>query len=337
MVSHARRSRHMRPSEDDRSVVTEMMTLTRALVLGIMLYVPNSMLAESSWDSAIEAVSEKGSRYYSYALSMGSGHPGSALHGIGHDRHMCAIAGRMLGFRSEVAQAETFEDPPLTPKADPFELMEHSLFLDAWVAAARRAITMTESQKKSLWNLECVGNHGIPVSAYIDDLDLRGDFSVLDGTLSVYGDIDVEFYDRFRAALDANPEVDMIALGSAGGSVAEAILSGLEIRRRGLSTTLHGPCLSACPLVFMGGSERTIWMGPGPHLGFHRVYTQSGAVPLDDEVYLRIAEYLTTMDVDPLPVLRWMARAGPDDIFEPELEQLCPPMVATWVQRVCGF
>lgn len=301
------------------------------------MFFPSSLSAEISWANAIEAVSEKSSEYYDYALGLGSDHPGTALHGIGHDRHICAIVGRMLGFRDEITQAETFEDPPLTPQADPFEVMAHSLFLDAWVAAARRATSMTESQKKSLWNLECIGNHGIPTTAYIEEPDLHGDFSVRDNTLVIYGDIDGGFHDRFRAALNANPEVDLIALGSAGGSVVDAILSGLEIRSRGLSTTLHGPCLSACPLVFMGGSERTIWMGPGPHLGFHRVYTASGEVSLDDEVYRQIAEYLAAMGVDPLPVLQWMASAGSSEMFEPQLEQLCEPRVATWVQRTCGF
>lgn len=310
--------------------------LSRAILLIIGLHFPTFALADRSWDSAIETISEKSSQYFDYALRLGSGYPGAALNGIGHDRHICAIAGRMLGFRDEITQAETFEDPPLTPQADPFALMEHSLFLDAWVAAARRAIVMTESQKKSLWNLECIGNHGIPRSAYVDEPELIGDFSILENTLVVYGEIDIGFHERFRAALDANPEVDLIALGSAGGSVVDAILSGLEIRRRGLSTTLHGPCFSACPLVFIGGERRTIWMGPGPHLGFHRVYTASGEIPLDDRVYLQIAEYLAVMNVDPIPVLEWMARAGSNEIYEPRLEQLCKPRVATWVQRICN-
>ncbi|MEO1538668.1 MAG: hypothetical protein AAFR73_13180 [Pseudomonadota bacterium] len=308
-------------------------TLARVLILGFLF--PSSALAEISWDSAIDAVTEKSSRYYEYALGLGSGHPGSALHGIGHDRHICAISGRMLGFMDEIEQAETFEDPPLAPSSDPFELMEHSLFLDSWVAAANRAVAMTESQRKSLWNLECIGKHGIPRTAFIDEPELKGDFSVLENTLVVYGDIDGGFYNRFRATLDANPGVEMIALGSTGGSVLEAISSGLEIRKRGLSTTLHGPCFSACPLVFMGGERRAIWMGPGPHLGFHRVYTPLGEVALDDKVYLQIAEYLSAMGVDPIPVLEWMARAGSSEIFEPGLEQLCEPRVATWVQRVC--
>lgn len=309
--------------------------LARVLFLILGFHIPSFALAEVSWDSAIQAAREKSSEYYDYALRLGSGHPGSALHGIGHDRHICAITGRMLGFRNEIKEAETFENPSLTPGADPFELMEHSMLLDSWVAAAQRAVAMTDSQKKSLWNLECIGNHGIPRSAYVDEPELRGDFSILDNTLVVYGDIDSGFHDRFRAALDANPEVDLIALGSAGGSVVDGILSGLEIRKRGLSTTLHGPCFSACPLVFMGGETRSIWMGPGPHLGFHRVYTTLGEVPLDDSVYVQISEYLAAMDVNPIPVLEWIARAGASEFFEPRLEQLCETRVATWVQRVC--
>jgi len=272
--------------------------IARALIIVLGVNLPSFALAKISWDDAIEAVSEESLKYYDFALGLGSGHPGSALNGIGHDRHICAIIGRMLGFRDEITEAETFDSPSLVPEADPFELMEHSVFLDSWVAAARRAVAMTDNQKKSLWHLDCIGNHAIPRTAYIDEPELKGDFSVLENTLVVYGNIDSGFHDRFRAALDANPEVDLVALGSAGGSVVDAILSGFDIRKRGLSTTLHGPCFSACPLVFMAGETRTIWMGPGPHLGFHRVYTTLGEVPLDNDDYRQIAEYLAAMDVN---------------------------------------
>jgi len=159
---------------------------------------------------------------------------------------------------------------------------------------------------------------------------------VRDGTLLVYGDIDWGVHERFIEALDDHQGVSTIAFGSAGGSVMDAILIGMEIRMRGLATTLHGPCYSACPLAFMGGTERRIWMGPGPHLGFHRVYTTSGALPLDDEIYDQIVRYLVLKDVEPLPVLKWMASAEPSEMHEPELEELCDPGVATWIQRTCG-
>lgn len=313
-----------------------MKALARSLLMALLLLVAPAN-AQVSWERAIEAVSEKGYQYYDYALKLGAGHPGSALHGIGHDRHICAIVGRMLGLIDEIRKAETFADPPLSPDADPVVLMQHSLFLDAWVAAAERAVSMSVNQKKSLWNLECVGRHGIPIAAFLSDPDLSADFSVRDNTLLVYGDIDSGFHDRFISALDESPGVITVALGSAGGSVADALMAGMEIRRRGLSTTLHGPCFSACPLVFAGGKDRIIWMGPGPHLGFHQVYTSTGAVPLSDEVYERIALYLEAMGLDARVVIHWMASADPDEIYEPDLGALCKAGIATWVQRICSF
>lgn len=295
-------------------------------------------IGETSWEDVIRAVDEKSKMYFEYALGLDpTAYPGTALNGIGHDRHVCAIVGRMLGFREEIKEAETFQDPPLTPDANPMELTQHSVFLQSWIAAAKRAVAMTENQKVSLWNLECLGEHGIPRKAQIEVPGVVGDFSRLGDTLVVYGNIDAGFFERFVGALDENQGVQEVALGSAGGSVSDAILSGLEIRKRGLSTTLQGPCYSACPLVFVGGETRMIWSGPGPYLGFHQLYTSKGAVPQSDPVYERVAVYLNAMGVDQETVIPWMLSAAPSDIFEPELESLCSSGVATWVQRVCGW
>lgn len=323
-----------------RLVCFTMKTLLKSLTAFVFAMGHTSVAhaaTQLSWEDAIEAVEEKMFAYYNYAIELDPmSQPGTALHGIGHDRHICAITGRMLGFREEIAEAETLEDPPLVPDANAMELMMHSMTLDAWVAAARRATAMSHNQKVGLWNLECVGKHGIPRTAFIEDSSVVGDFSLLGETLVVYGNIDAGFYDRFLGALEDNPTITEVALGSAGGSVQDAIQSGIEIRRRGLSTTLHGPCYSACPLVFIGGEPRTVWAGPGPHLGFHQVYTSSGALPLNHQVYTVIARYLQAMGADPGAVIGWMAVAGPTEIFEPELEALCPAGVATWVQRTCG-
>ena len=56
--------------------------------------------------------------------------------------------------------------------------------------------------------------------------------------LRVLGDIDLGFADRFRTALDANPGVEEIVMGSDGGSVRDALTAGRLIRERGLKTTL---------------------------------------------------------------------------------------------------
>lgn len=306
----------------------------KAIIIALIL-LPSPLLSGTSWEEAIELVREKQSNYYGYALKLGSGHPGTALNGLNHEIHICAIVGRMLGFIDEIKHAETIEDPPLIPEANPHELMAHSVSLDSWVAAALRATAMTQQQKKSLWNLECIGRHGIPIHSFISDPGLDGDFSVLGNSLVVYGNIESGFYSRFKQVLDVHPEITEIALGSAGGSVADAILSGLEIRRRGLSTNLHGPCFSACPLIFMGGADRMFFSGPGQFLGFHRVYNDLGEVPLDHEIYRKLSSYMVAMGVDPVPVLQWMANAGPDEIFEPQLEKLCEVGVATWISRAC--
>lgn len=290
-----------------------------------------------SWDAAIEAVREKSSDYYEYALSLGSGHPGTALSGLGAERHRCAITGRMLGFNEEIREAETLEDPPMTPSANPMDLMAHAVTLDAWVASAEYVRSLSETARRSLWNLECVGNFGIPTSAYIGDRITSTDFTIRDQTLYVYGDIDRGFADRFESALQANTEITEIALGSAGGSVVDAIRAGLMIRDRNLRTVLVGPCYSACPLVFAGGTERIVWAGATPALGFHQISINGSAVSSDDRSYDLVRRYLVEMDVRPELVIGWMLSAPPEQIYEPPLDQLCLPNLATWVQRTCGF
>lgn len=290
-----------------------------------------------SWNTAIEAVKEKSSTYYDYAINLGGGHPGTALHGLGADRHRCAITGRLLGFNEQVREAETLEDPPMTPDANAMELMAHAVTLDAWAASAKYVLGLSETARASLWDLECVGNFGIPASAYIGDRGALTDFTVRGQTLYVYGDIDRGFADRFENALKENIEITEIALGSAGGSVIDAIRAGLMIRDRDLRTVLVGPCYSACPLVFAGGVERLIWAGPTPALGFHQISENGLAVSFDDRSYDLVGRYLTDMGIRPKLVMAWMLSAPPEEIYEPPIDQLCLPNLATWVQRTCGF
>ncbi len=312
-----------------------MKTLCR-WILATAIFAYPTAVPSASWEDAIGAVEKKISAYYDYAIKLDpQSMPGTALQGLGYDQNICAIVGRMLGFVEEIREAETLTDPEMRPDADPFVLMEHSMVLDSWVAAARNALSLTDVQRKNLWNFQCVGKFGIPASARIVEPDLLADFSVKDTQLYVYGDIDSGFFDRFLLALDANPDIDEVLLGSAGGSVRDALLSGNEIRRRGLATTLFGPCYSACPLIFVGGQRRSIWMGPGPHLGFHMVYTKAGAIPMSDSVYGAIGHYLDRMGVNSIAVISWMASAGPEEMFEPDLDAICQANVATWVQRMC--
>lgn len=139
--------------------------------------------------------------------------------------------------------------------------------------------------------------------------------------------------------MECNPDITEIALGSGGGGVIDAIVSGQEIRKRGLNTTLFGPCYSACPLVFSGGIQRNIWMGEGPFLGFHQVYKIENEVLQElaakDPIYVSISNYLAGMGVDATIVTNWMMSAEPSGMYHPSLEALCHSKLATWIQRTC--
>jgi hypothetical protein len=261
----------------------------------------------------------------------------AANYSIKYDVHLCAILGRMLGLTQEIQQIETFDYPELNSTSDPSAMLEFSLTLENWVYAARDSVAMDEITRRKTWNLECVGRLGIPKSAFVENSEPNATFRKDGTTVFVYGDIDFGFFERFASFLEANPGVKKVSLGSGGGSVRDAMLTGHAIRKLGLSTTIHGNCFSACPIVFVGGVERTLFASPN-RLGFHQVATGNGrAVPFGDPTYDAIADYFLEMGVDPNTVISWMQSAAPDGMFEPDVSALCDPNVATFVQRICGW
>lgn len=287
-----------------------------------------------SWEEAIEKVEASSAAYFDYAVDHGSGYPGTASASVDFDRHQCAILGRMLGLESVVTDLEVLDYPTMDPTTDVQELLLFSVSLENWGLAARRALEMDEAGRKNAWNLDCVGHLGISANHYLDNSESQAQFKVEGSRLLVYGDIDVGFYERFINALDETSGVTEIAFGSGGGSVRDALLSGYEIRARALDTSTYGNCFSACPLVFMGGVDRNIWMGP--HLlGFHQISRGGVAVQPDDEIYRLTAVYLDVMGVDPAMVIAWMLSASPTEMHKPRLDELCAPRVATWIQRTC--
>ena len=154
--------------------------------------------------------------------------------------------------------------------------------------------------------------------------------------LNILGEIDFGFYNRFRESLDQNPGIRIVSLGSGGGSVIDALQAGALIRERGLHTQLYGKCYSACPMVFAGGVERTIYWPGGGALGFHQMYTSDGPVPMTSEIYVLLGLYLEEMGVDANTFIWFMTQAGPEDMYEPDVGDLCKPRIATWVQRTCN-
>lgn len=306
--------------------------------IALFLSLLSGQVRADGWDDAISNVQRSASEYFDYAVKMGgTSHAGSMYNGYMSVEHQCAILGRMLEHADAIRHIEEFDYPPMDVSSDPHELLVFSISLENWVAAAQWAKNATEDQRINRWNLDCVGQFGIPANLFIESAQPEAEF-VADGTqLHVYGDIDVGFAVRLEQALNSNLLVTEVTLGSGGGSVRDALIAGLLIRSRGLDTTIYGNCYSACPLVFLGGNHRVIWATPY-RLGFHQIYTGTGAsIPLDDQLYDLVARYVAEMGGDPPTVLAWMHSAGPSEMYEPDPEEICSANVATFVQRVCNL
>lgn len=294
----------------------------------------------TSWGAAIEAVEEKADEYWNYGAQHGAEtNLGTGVNELDIPRHECAILGRMLEKIELIAHLEEMEQPELTEDMSEEEiqdLMYLSLSLNNWAHTAKRLLKLSETEKKQVWNLNCVGRMEIPSSASFELEDGGATFRQDGDTLFVLGDIELDFSTQLRQWLTAHPETKVVILGSGGGNVREAILAGAEIRSRGLDTTLNQNCYSACPLVFLGGRNRTIW-SPYPTLGFHQVSINGEPIPLDSEIYELIAGYTAEMGADPRFIIASMFAALPDEMFEPDLDSLCASNVTTWIQRVCGW
>lgn len=300
--------------------------------LAISLCVVPSAVMSMSWDAAIEAVEAKSKRYFDIAQSMNAGFLGTAFNEIGVPRHRCSILGRMLKMQKFSAHLDVPEyEKPVTGQ----QFLEESQSLENWAYHARKLKELPKSRKIRVWNSECAGRMGIPVSVRIEEAVSQAFYDVRNGSLHVFGPVTKGYHSRLVKALNSHPKIKEIALGSDGGNVREALLAGAEIRKRGLNTTLWNPCYSACPLVFLGGVERTIW-SPYPELGFHKISDGNGnPVPLASDVYQVVYQYVRAMGADPDLTLAFMLSAEPSDMHSPKLMDLCRANVADWIQRAC--
>jgi len=300
---------------------------------------PVMTLAQTSWTAAIERVERSAKIYREYAFARGVHWAGSMYNGLHYTRHSCAILGRMIGQTAAIANLEKFEYPELMETADEdyaHEMLVFSISLENWVGAARAALAMSEAQWVNRWNLQCASSEICPACRAVKSDTPEADF-VQDGSrLFVLGDIDRGFADRFKVALDKYSGIDEIILGSDGGSVVDAIRAGLMIRERSLTTTLDGNCNSACPLVFLGGTTRIVWASTA-RFGLHQISRGGNPVPLDDDIYILVSQYIREMGADHLGIVSLMASAAPDDMVYPDIDEYCDLGLATWVQRVCGF
>ncbi len=295
---------------------------------------------EASWASAIASV-EKLREGFERRRRGEWVHMGTALNELHVKEHSCSILGRMLGKERQIKHLEIdYSDTALAgfhdnrPEVSDDDLAVAMISLDNWLVNAQRLVAARPDERVREWNLDCVGQFDIPTSAYIQETNADAFFTLNNegAVLRVLGDVEEGFAARLDAALNRHPTVKVVALGSAGGSVYEAIRAGQNIRGRRLSTVLWNECLSACTLVFLGGVERQIW-SPYPRLGFHRVSLNGRASDLNDAVYSDIATYARIMGANPHAVHHAMAQAMPWDMNYPDGEYLCNASIITWMQR----
>lgn len=266
-------------------------------------------------------------------------HIGTMYNEVDSAKHFCYVLGRFLGYPDLVNGLRPNYKPDFSLKTheNGHELRVISTSMTNYASAARQVLTSSESERITAWNLDCPGRHGIP-KVYADQNGQKPLFKIEDdGTiLRVLGDIEGDFSTKLNEALQKNPKVRVVALGSGGGSVTEALRAGLSIRTRGLETTLWNSCYSACPLVLLGGVRRTV-MSPYYELGFHQISLNGRAIPLDSDTYRAIYDYANRMGVDGVFVVESMWAAPPESmkVFTTE-EVLCETKVMTWIQRACS-
>ena len=295
-------------------------------------------VAANSWRDAIEQAELTSGQYYQAAsrAGYGAGYLGTFMNELGISEHTCSILGRMLGKEETTTELEFIEKPDLggsITNDNFYDYLIAARLFENWASTAIRMLELSESEKVSVWNLSCVGSFEISEDHYIGEVSTT--FVVDDNELRVLGDIESGFYEELVSVLSKNPDIDEVLLGSGGGSVSDAIRSGRLLRQRQISTSLYSDCLSACPLVFLGGSPRRIIWSPYPRLGFHQVSRGGQPVQTNNPIYTLIAEYVDSMGANPRFVMSWVFEASIYDMHYPNVSALCQYGVTTWVQRAC--
>ncbi|WP_411836614.1 hypothetical protein [Paracoccus sp. ME4] len=155
------------------------------------------------------------------------------------------------------------------------------------------------------------------------------EFAEADGAITLVGQIGPGDADRFAAWLNrTRPTATVVALDSSGGSVSDALAIGRTIRAAGMATRVAdgAVCLSACPYILAGGTERQV--AAGGVVGVHQHYFgQSTILPAFMAVsdlqraQAGVMDYLVQMGVD-LRLMPLALRTPPAEINVLDAEQM---------------
>lgn len=154
--------------------------------------------------------------------------------------------------------------------------------------------------------------------------------------IAAQGDIVADTPNKLRAALSNNPDTRSVVFHSPGGNLHAALKMGRLLRDHRVSTSIGktqkngrwyefdgGYCLSACALVFLGGTDRFM---EDEQLGFHQFY-ESAALDFPDakqfDAYDRIADqyltgvivnYIVEMGID-ISLYKIISNTPPDQMY----------------------
>lgn len=247
----------------------------------------------------------------------------------------CLILGEMLNAGDLSSHLSLYgpnpaDDPDLV---NAYDISLHALAKAKWVHQASLILDLSNDQRLETWNLTCDGKLGIPAGLVAADWNTRATFRVDGATLYVLGDIEAGFFDEFQSFVQAH-DIRRVMFGSRGGSVGEAVQTGKLIRALGLETDLYATCASACPLAYLGGTQRVIndW---DFRLGFHQMSVAGTALPLNHEFYGLVRDYAAEMGASGDFVVAAMHNAPIDQIFYPEFQDMCDAGI-TWVRGNCS-
>lgn len=264
-------------------------------------------------------------------------HIGTAYNEVDGKQHFCYALGTLLGQSNSVRHLDINKSPIIqaSNSDDAHALRVIAQSLENFISATKYSINLPKEERISEWNLDCVGHFKIPSDPLPSNKKTFYHIKNEGKMLQVLGNIEQGFSIKLQKAIEENPKIKVIALGSGGGLIKEALDAGRYIRSKNLETTLWNNCYSACPLVFLGGKQRTI-MSPYPYLGFHKIYTKEGAISNFHPIYREVAEYVKSMGVSSNYVLNNMLSAEPNQMrIIQESDDLCKYGVTTWIQRVC--
>jgi len=154
-------------------------------------------------------------------------------------------------------------------------------------------------------------------------------FEVADDAIRITGQIAPGDADRLVEWLEeTRPQVTRVMLDSSGGSVSDALAIGRTIRSANYSTgvTDGAVCLSACPYVLAGGTERQV--AEGGIVGVHQHYFGKNtilpafmAVADVQRAQASVMDYLVQMGVD-LRLVPLALRTPPEDINILTMDQM---------------